>query len=40
MGKEVYTINKDIKYGEESFKITEIIKTKLNTLLYIDIDRA
>lgn len=37
MGKEVYTINKDIKYGEESFKIREVIKSKLNTVVYVDI---
>jgi len=37
MGKEVYTINKDIKYGEESFKIREVIKSKLNTVVYVDV---
>ncbi|VYU50108.1 DUF4179 domain-containing protein [Clostridium tertium] len=37
MGKEVYTINKDIKYGEESFKVKEVIKSKLNTVVYVDV---
>lgn len=38
MGKETYSVNKEIKYDDSNYKITDIITSKLNTLLYMDTD--
>lgn len=40
MGKETYNVNKEIKYDDSNYKVTDIITSKLNTLLYIDTDTA
>ncbi len=38
MAKETYKIDKEIKYGDSIFKITELIKSNLNTIVYMDTD--
>ena len=38
MAKETYKIDKEIKYGDSIFKITELITSNLNTIVYMDTD--
>lgn len=38
MGKETYKVDKEIKYDDSIFKITELITSNLNTIVYMDTD--
>lgn len=38
MGKEVYKVDKEIKYDESIFKINDLIISNLNTIVYMDTD--
>ena len=37
MGKETHNINKEINYEDRVYKIKEVITSKLNTFIYVDI---
>ncbi|MDV4152204.1 DUF4179 domain-containing protein [Clostridium sp. AL.422] len=38
MGKETYKVDKEIKYDDSIFKLTELITSNLNTIVYMDTD--
>lgn len=38
MGKETYNLNKEIKYDDSNYKVTDLITSKLNTIVYMDTD--
>lgn len=38
MGKETYNVDKEIEYGNSKYKVTKLITSKLNTIIYINTD--
>lgn len=40
MGKSIYKIDKEINYNDSKFKIAELVKSPLNTIVHFDSDTA